>query len=380
MKIHQDYDVVIIGGGFFGCCLALYLRSICNRILIIEREPALLTQASQVNQARVHTGFHYPRSFVTALRSARLRDRFAREFSDAVVDDFQMLYGIARRRSKVTAARFHAMFRDMKAPIAPARVNDSALFNPDLVEAVFACDEFAFDWTILRRGLQERLEHHGVDILTERSVHMVVVGENGCNIVLDNGTAVSGKLTFNITYSGLNDVLLDSGLSLLPLKHELAEIALIVPPPELLGKGVTLMDGPFFSTMPYPSRDLYSLTHVRYTPHFSWIDHPGTKKVKPPRLADIQSRWRHMMLDAQRYLPVLAGTEYRESLVTVKTVLTKNEINDGRPILVHRHDVPAHLYSVLGGKIDNIYDLFDVLPELSPVFRGADARFVGRPI
>lgn len=371
MRTDRDYDVVIVGGGFFGCCLALYLRSICDRILVIERAPDLLSQASRINQARVHTGFHYPRSFVTALRSARLRDRFAREFPEAIVDDFQMLYGIARRRSKVTAARFHAMFRDMKAPIAPARVGDSALFNPDLVEGVFACDEFAFDWTALHASLAQRLDRQGVDVLVGRAAKAVEVCQGASRILLDDGGAVAARCTFNVTYAGLNDLLMASGIGPLPLKHELAEVALIRPPPELAGKGITLMDGPFFSTMPYPSRELYSLTHVRYTPHFSWTDPGG-----PPQVTAVQSRWRHMMLDAQRYVPSLANMEYLESLVTVKTVLTKNEINDGRPIMVHRHAGLGDFFSVLGGKIDNIYDLFDALPDLSPAFRGADMRCV----
>lgn len=376
MKIKQNYDIVIIGGGFFGCCLALYLRSIFERILVVERESELMTKASRVNQARVHSGFHYPRSFVTALRSARLRDRFAREFPDAIVDDFQMLYGIARGRSKVTAARFHAMFRDMKAPIAPARVTESALFNSDLVEGVFACDEFAFDWTVLRQHLRMRFEQHGIDLLTGCGAHSIEMKDGGCRIVLDDGSAVSGGLTFNVTYSGLNELLTNSGLAPLPLKHELAEIALVVPPTDLLGKGITLMDGPFFSTMPFPSMGLYSLTHVRYTPHYSWTDRTNRGfTVAPLEFATQQSRWRHMMLDAKRYVPSLGDIEYKESLFTVKTLLTKNEINDGRPILVNRHG-NGHFLSILGGKIDNIYDLFDVLPEFFPAIQKANTRFL----
>jgi glycine/D-amino acid oxidase-like deaminating enzyme len=371
VRLDRKYEIVIIGGGFFGCCLALYLRSICDSILVIERESELLSQASRVNQARVHSGFHYPRGFVTALRSAQLRNQFAREFSDAVVDDFQMLYGIARRRSKVTAARFHAMFRDMQAPISIARSSDASLFNSDLVEAVFACDEFAFDWTKLRDGLVQRLDRHGVNMLVGKSAQLVEMAEDGCRIQLNDGSTVTGRHNFNVTYSGLNNLLIASGFEPLSLKHELAEMALIEPPHELLGKGITMMDGPFFSTMPYPSRGLYSLSHVRYTPHFSWTD-----PVSSPPQTITQSRWRHMMLDAQRYLPSLAGMEYRESLVTVKTVLTKNEVNDGRPILVHRHEGPGDFFSVLGGKIDNIYDLFDVLPNLSRAFRGANMRLV----
>ena len=60
------YDYVVIGGGFYGCCLALYLRSISARVLVVEAGPRLMDRASRVNQARVHTGFHYPRSAATA--------------------------------------------------------------------------------------------------------------------------------------------------------------------------------------------------------------------------------------------------------------------------------------------------------------------------
>ena len=54
----------------------------------------------------------------------------------------------------------------------------------------------------------------------------------------------------------------------------------------------------------------------------------------------------------------------------MKTVLTHNERDDGRPILLHRHHAGPDFYSVMGGKIDNIYDLFDVLPDdcLTKVF------------
>ena len=130
------YDYVVIGGGFYGCCLALYLRSISARVLMVEAGPQLMNRASRVNQARVHTGFHYPRSAATAVKSMLLHRRFLADFPEAVVGDFQMLYAIARRRSKVTAKKFHRMFRDMGAPIEPAMPSHRALFNTDMVEDV----------------------------------------------------------------------------------------------------------------------------------------------------------------------------------------------------------------------------------------------------
>ena len=57
-------DAVIIGGGFYGAAIAVYLAKQrgLKRITLIEREPTLLARASYNNQARVHNGYHYPRS------------------------------------------------------------------------------------------------------------------------------------------------------------------------------------------------------------------------------------------------------------------------------------------------------------------------------
>jgi hypothetical protein len=79
-----------------------------------------------------------------------------------------------------------------------------------------------------------------------------------------------------------------------------------------------------------------------------------------------------MMMDARRYMPCLERTQWRTSLFDVKTLLLKNERNDGRPILFHRHPDAPNVISVLGGKIDNIYDLFDVLPREDEHWRGID--------
>lgn len=40
-----------------------------DRILIIEKDCDLMQRASYGNQAKVHNGYHYPRSILTARRS-----------------------------------------------------------------------------------------------------------------------------------------------------------------------------------------------------------------------------------------------------------------------------------------------------------------------
>lgn len=368
---------MIVGGGFYGCCLALFLRSVTPRVLVLEAESGLLERASRVNQARIHTGFHYPRSFNTALRSRLLQETFVRDFAHAVVDDFDMLYAIASRRSKVTASRFARMFRAADAPFAPASPPLRALFRPELIEAVFACREFAFDWTALRDGLVARLGANGIAPQTGETVETIEQQEDCVVVGTRSGRELTAATLFNVTYANINHLVMRNGLAPLALKHELAELALVDPPPELAHRAVTVMDGPFFSSMPYPAERLYSFTHVRYTPHYSWVDRaPSVSPYAEAERLPKESRWRHMIQDAKRYMPCLEGARYERSLFEVKTVLVKNERDDGRPILLHRHRDAPRVISIMGAKIDNVFDLFEALPTLEPRWRDAHAGLV----
>ena len=55
--------------------------------------------------------------------------------------------------------------------------------------------------------------------------------------------------------------------------------------------------------------------------------------------------------------PILAKCEYQRSLWEVKTVLPRSEADDSRPILFRPHHGLRGLHCVMGGKIDNVYDV-----------------------
>lgn len=379
MSTPRIADYLVIGGGFYGCCLALFLRSAVRDVVLVEAGDRIMTRASRVNQARLHSGFHYPRSMLTALKSRKLCHRFSADFPDAIVSDFQMLYAVARQRSKVSANRFRKMFENMQAPIAPARPGETALFDARRIEAVFRVEEHAFDHAILARGMMARLDGLGMDLRLGTEVLRIDddPGASRAVVHLSDGTEVHARHVFNVTYAQINHVLRQSGLPLAHLKHEVTEIALVDPPEEMRGYGVTVMDGPFFSLMPYPSAGRYSLTHVRYTPHSSWTDR--ARPVSPYAVfarGTPESRIRHMILDAARYMPCIDRIRGGTSLFDVKTVLLKNEVDDGRPILVHEDPRGGRVTSVLGGKIDNIYDLFSHLKAADPALASADLRYV----
>lgn len=364
----DQMDAIIIGGGFYGAAIAIYLareRGL-KRILLIERESALLTRASYNNQARVHNGYHYPRSFTTAYRSRVNLPRFVRDWPGAVKQDFTKLYAIARRNSKVTARQFERFCHEIGAQIQPAEPAQAALFEPRLIEAVFLVQEYAFDSTQLASWAADEMKACGVQTRLQTRVTAIANGPLGGLLVTatpEHGdeTQLASRLVFNCTYSGLNQFKGDFTGTQTKLKQEITEMALMQAPPALKGLGITVMDGPFFSMMPFPARGLHTLSHVRYTPHLHWNDAQGVDPYQKLTDYDQATRVDRMVRDVGRYLPAVLEAKYVESLFEVKTILMKNEGDDGRPILFEKHPELPGCYSVLGGKIDNIYDVWGKL-------------------
>lgn len=361
-------EAIIVGGGFYGATIAIYLAKQrgFKHIVLVERESTLLTRASYKNQARVHNGYHYPRSFTTAYRSRVNLPRFVQDWPGAVKQDFTKLYAIARRNSKVTAKQFERFCRKIGAKIQPAEPALRGLFEPRLIEDVFLVEEYAFDSTKLASWAEHELRECGVHIHFETRVTAISNGPKGTlQVAMQHNDGAEDLITcryvFNCTYSGLNQFKGDFPGTRTPLKHEFTEMALIQAPPALQSLGITVMDGPFFSMMPFPSRGLHTLSHVRYTPHLHWNDQQGIDPYKKLMQYGRQTRVDRMIRDVGRYLPAILDARHVDSLFEVKTVLAKNEGDDGRPILFEKHPELPGCYSVLGGKIDNIYDVLEKL-------------------
>lgn len=370
--IRADHvDALVVGGGFYGCSIALALKRELrlDRVRLVERGSGLMQRASYANQARLHNGYHYPRSLTTAIRSRINLPRFAGQYRNCVVDGVESLYAIARRNSKVSARQFAKFCDQIGADIRPAPPELTRLFDERAIEAVYLVTEHAFDTTRLRTQIEAELTESGVDVQPSARVLSVAFDDlNRFRVDIDcdaGDCTATADWVFNCTYAGLNNIggLRHSGSR---LKFEITEMALMAAPGELMGRAVTVMDGPFFSTLPFPDRGLHTLSHVRYTPHFSWT--PGEVADADPydvlAAYDKPSRAGRMIRDAARYMPCLAGVEPVDSLFEVKTVLLANEVDDGRPILFERHPDHERCYSVLGGKIDNVYDICAMLKEL----------------
>lgn len=373
MPVSDFYDIVVIGAGFFGMNIAEYFARRGRKVLLCEKYEACMTRASYINQARIHNGYHYPRSILTAMRSRISFPRFVKEFPECVVNDFSKYYGIGKILSKVNARQFEEFCNRIGAECEEASPSVMKLFDSHYIEKIFHVREYAFDSKKLCEIMMGRIQNAGVELSFSTEVRKVLENNGKLRVeIKSEGDAfdISAKHVFNCTYSNLNYVNHNSGIKLIPLKYEMTEMALVEVPDELKDKAFTIMCGPFFSLMPFPSRNLYSLSHVRYTPHYEWYDNPD-KYISPLAVCDSDKKetaFAEMQFDSARYLPLIRKCRYRDSLWEVKTLLPSSETDDSRPILFKMDYGLKGYHCVMGGKIDNVYDIITTIDQNKEVF------------
>lgn len=360
----SQYDVLVIGGGFYGAYISEHFAKRGKSVLLCEQHDDLLQEASLINQARVHNGYHYPRSVLTGIRSRISYPKFVNEFEHCIYDSFEKYYLVAKKLSKVTSNQFQGFCSRIGAPFKPVPELLGTLADPGFVEAVFKTTECAFDGVKLKETMATRILSAGVEVALGTKILLIARNEKGLQVKARVNEreiiSVTADHVFNCSYSGLNIINRNSGLDIIPLKHELVEMCLVEVPDEIKNKGITLMCGPFFSVMPFPSTQYHTFSHVRYTPHCTWYDEPG-KTLNRPKHLSAPSQWKKMQRDAARYLPILNNCKYVKSLWGIKTILPSSELNDSRPILFKQNYGFEGFHCVVGGKIDNIYDAINII-------------------
>jgi glycine/D-amino acid oxidase-like deaminating enzyme len=368
MKTPKVYDAIIIGGGFYGLSISIYLTQVLGlkKVLVVEKDQDYMQRASYNNQARIHNGYHYPRSLLTGIRSRINLPIFVEDYPEAVVNNFDKYYAVARMFSKISAKQFYIFSERIGSEINQAPSEIKSLFDKNLIEDVFRVKEYAFDARILKESLLKKVEQLPIDLMLGEEVIGICENKKSESLYVDFGgeRMMYAKRVFNCTYSMINTINIQSNLPIVPLKHELVEMCLVELPEEIKDISVTVMDGPFFSFMPFPDRMLTTLSHVRYTPHSEWKDDDFSVRNGHYYLENEITKISHfeqMKADVKRYMPIFDKVEYKDSLWEVKTVLPKSEGDDSRPIL-YKSDYGIRGYTVImGGKIDNIYDVYKEL-------------------
>ncbi|HBF38546.1 MAG TPA: amino acid oxidase [Firmicutes bacterium] len=371
------YDRIIIGAGIYG----LYAAELCGqkgqRVLVLEYDEESFSRATYVNQARVHNGYHYPRSFSTAIKSSNNFNRFNTDYHFCVNRDFRQIYAISSKYSWTSAEQFKKF--SGAAGIKCEYVDPLLYFKPDTCDGAFDTEEHTYDAMILKESFIEKLKKYAsVEIRYGVRIDQIKENEEDkqFDVLLKDGIIVSTHYLLNATYASVNQIITMLGYEPFKIKYELCEIILCHVSDWIQDVGITLMDGPFFSLMPFGKSGYHSLTSVTFTPHITSYDdlptfdcqkHRGVE-CSPLQLGNCnlcperpKSAWPYMSALAKKHLRDDIELEYVKSLFSIKPILMSSEIDDSRPTLIRQFSDDPVFISVLSGKVNTIYDLNEVL-------------------
>lgn len=343
-------------------------------------EEELLQKASIVNQARLHSGYHYPRSVATARMSDDHKMRFISEHKQFVLFDFEKYYAIDKYGSFTDARQFER-FCDFIG-IRHERIKSGhPWFSFDRIEALYATTEFTFDPILIAEYYRQQIAKQSA--ITVLKGHRVLEAEiQGNKWMVQTASRSDGSLqrieaggVINATYAGSNSVNRIFGVSDIQLMHEISEIA-FVSSPQLNRIGLTIMDGQFGSIMPYGLSGLLSLSSVAYTHHKVSYDNlptfecqsrneqckpdlPGNCNYCPAKPVSNASK---MLSQIKLYFKPEVELRHYSSFFTIKSKLKASYIDDGRPTEISVLTKNPPFYCIFAGKINSIYEIEKVIP------------------
>mgnify|MGYP004508583441 CR=1 FL=1 len=370
----MTYDKVIIGAGLYGLYAANFCAQRGEHVLVIECESAPFKRATYINQARVHQGYHYPRSLSTAIKSAGYFQRFNEEYGFCINKKFEKIYATSKNFSWSNAEQFMNFCRDANIPCHA--INPESIFKKGMCDGAFITQEYTYDAKLLCDYFVNQLNTSNVDIWYNSKITSIEKQTDRFVLSMEDGRQVVTAFLLNATYASSNYISKMVGVDTFKIKYELCEIILCTVQGELKNYGITVMDGPFFSIMPFGKTGLHSLTSVTFTPHSTSYEEIPTFSCQKKCIegcndkflancnecnAKPKTAYRYMSSLASKYLKDEFKFNYSESLFSMKPILTSSEIDDSRPTVIRTYGNKPVYVSVLSGKINTVYDLDEVL-------------------
>lgn len=373
----RNYDRIIIGAGLYGAYSAVFCGTRGQKILVLENDLCIFGRATYTNQARVHRGYHYPRSLSTAMKSAGYFERFNRDYGFCIKREFEQVYATSSTFSWASGEQFKRFCRLTGIPCE--ELHPGRFFKSGMCDGAFLTREYTYDAMILRDYFLDRLaQMKNVEIRYGVRIREILKLQDRYEVILEDGTSHSTPFLLNATYASTNQVMDMLGYEKFKIKYELCEIILCEVNDTLSKYGFTVMDGPFFSIMPFGKTRLHSLTSVTFTPHATSYDPVPTFECQqrssggcsPERLGNCndcpakpETAFPYMANLARKYLKDGYGFTYYQSLFSMKPILMSSEIDDSRPTVVRVYSRRPTFVSVLSGKINTVYDMDEVLDD-----------------
>ncbi|MCG8443679.1 MAG: FAD-binding oxidoreductase [Caulobacterales bacterium] len=346
-------NVAVVGCGVFGATIALGLRAAGQRVTVFERASMPLTGASYNNHNRLHLGFHYPRDMRTARQSILGFKRFTSAFASCVSGSFVNGYFIAEEGSHTTPEDYRRFCGELG--VASQEIDLKRFPTPVRKVAMgMQCEEIVYDASLLRDELANRLRSS--DIAVRYGVRVDAIAERGAGYALTLSTGETERFdaVVNATYTDINRLSEQLGHPAPERQYEYTIVPIMeTSMPQI---GVTIMDGPFMSVMPFGTTGRSLLYHVDLSViateiqpllPLAWRD----QETAPIAAIDPERRFAEMIAHSCAFLPGLADARLVGWLAGPRVVLAKSDDTDARPSLVE--EPRPNYVTVFSGKVDH---------------------------
>jgi len=158
---HKQPKIAVVGGGIFGTTTAVMLAQKGFVVDLYEKENSIFQAASGANQARIHLGYHYPRSEETAKSSIESAPEFEEFYKEAIIKDINQYYCIAKEGSKTNAQGYLKFCRRNGLPYEKA---DLDIVNNNSVDLCILSKENLVDINKLKNICLAKLKNPNINL------------------------------------------------------------------------------------------------------------------------------------------------------------------------------------------------------------------------
>ena len=346
--------VAVIGCGIFGALVSLELARRGAHVVVFERNIDVLQGASLNNQNRLHLGYHYPRDETTAIQCIEGFQRFRDRFSDCVSAGFPNAYFIASEGSRTNASDYRSFLERVGLVCHEIDIDE---FVPTLtnVDIGVLTAETVYDSRLLAGEIARMLCAENVQLVLSMEVEKV--RKKGDMYTLYSKTENLGNCDFvvNCTYANHNKFNEELGVPSPEFQYEYTMVPIIRWGQERCG--ITVMDGPFMTVLPFGKSDDFLLYHVRHAVVETvvadqlpshWLD----KDASPASCIDKGALYQTTLNACTEFVPALGTAELIGFLEGPRIVVADTDDTDERRSIVANRDNEG-FWSVLSGKIDH---------------------------
>jgi len=323
--------VAIVGAGIYGTNIAIRLAEQGHQVRLFD-PLGILRAASVINQYRVHSGYHYPRSPETICETLEARAEFMQAFAPAIVRNSRHYYAIPQQGSQTPPELFERVMAQFNLFCKPCRPE---WMNFGFIDKCYEVDEQIYDPDVLRELVVARVQE--LPIRFEQRAFTAEMRPDYDFVVF-------------ATY-GLGP---SRGLFTLA-KYQVAEKILIELPPQLRGISLVVIDGPFTAFDPYGASQRSLFGSAKNTNHWSSTDpyqaipEPYAGLLNGAGFEPVSfSRFEDMRKDSALAVPASHDAVYLGSRFTIR-VVENNPAQDRRTLYV-RETAPGEIH-VFSGKV-----------------------------